>query len=111
MTFTCAPGSSTAAVRVVTREGEPWFVLADVCKVLDAGLPADQARRLDDDEKGMEIIHTLGGQQKTTIISESGLYSLVLTSRKPEAKRFKRWITGEVIPSIRRTGKLCLTSK
>lgn len=94
-------------VRVTSRDGEPWFVLADVCRVLGIGNTSDAARRLDDDEK-----HTLDNVegiaasqvQSFTIINESGLYSLVLTSRKPEAKRFKKWITSEVIPSIRKTG-------
>lgn len=98
-------------VRALTRDGEAWFVLADVCRVLEIGNPSMAAARLDDDEK-----HTLssieGGKinglgtvgAMPTIINESGLYSLVLTSRKPEAKRFKKWITSEVIPAIRKTG-------
>ncbi|GCD58211.1 phage associated-antirepressor BRO [Acetobacter pasteurianus NBRC 3280] len=92
------------AVRVITRDGEPWFVLADVCSVLDIRNSRDAANRLDDDERGVSITDTLGGPQEMTVINESGLYSLVLTSRKPTAKRFKKWITSEVIPSIRKTG-------
>ncbi|NPD69322.1 phage repressor protein/antirepressor Ant (plasmid) [Lichenicola cladoniae] len=91
-------------VRAVTRGGAPWFVLADVCRVLEIANSRHAATRLDDDEKGVVSSDTPGGDQEMTIINESGLYSLVLTSRKPEAKVFKRWITSEVIPAIRRTG-------
>jgi prophage antirepressor-like protein len=93
-----------AAVRVVTRDGEPWFVLADVCKVLEIENSGNASARLDDDEKGIHTVDTLKGPQKVTVVNASGLYSLVLTSRKPDAKRFKKWITSEVIPSIRKTG-------
>lgn len=106
------------AVRVIDRDGAPWFVLADVCRVLEIGNPSDAATRLDEDEKGVAIIDPLrnaavgiadtsrdGGPQSCTIINESGLYSLILTSRKPAAKRFKKWVTGTVLPAIRRTGR------
>lgn len=89
-------------VRVVERDGEPWFVAADVCKALE--IDKSQTRRLDEDEKGMYSTQTLGGKQEVTIVNEPGLYSLVLGSRKPEAKVFKRWVTHEVIPSIRKHG-------
>lgn len=89
-------------VRVVQSDGEPWFVAADVCKALEIDRTA--TRRLDDDEKGVHSTHTHGGQQDVTIVNEPGLYTLVLGSRKPEAKLFKRWITHEVIPAIRKTG-------
>lgn len=89
-------------VRVVQRDGEPWFVAADVCKALEIDRTA--TRRLDDDEKGVHSTHTPGGQQDVTIVNEPGLYTLVLGSRKPEARLFKRWITHEVIPAIRKTG-------
>lgn len=91
-------------VRVVARDTDPWFVLADVCRVLGIGNNADAARRLDDDEKGVDTIDTLGGAQQATLINESGLYSLILTSRKAEAKAFKKWVTGEVLPAIRKHG-------
>ena len=91
-------------VRTVEMNGQPWFVAADVCMVLEIGNPSQAASRLDDDEKGIISNDTPGGKQKMTIVSESGLYSLILGSRKPEAKQFKRWITHEVIPSIRKTG-------
>lgn len=92
-------------VRVVERSGEPWFVAADVCRALGLDSTGKALTRLDDDEKGVNSIHTLGGSQMMTIINESGLYALVLCSRKPEAKAFKRWVTHEVLPAIRRTGR------
>lgn len=92
-------------VRISDREGEPWFVLADTCRVLEIGNPSDAARRLDDDEKdALDIIDPMGRPQRATVINESGLYSLILTSRKEAAKRFKTWVTKEVLPSIRKTG-------
>lgn len=108
-----------APVRTIDRNGEPWFVLADVCRVLEISNSRDAASRLDDDEKqtldlqGVGItdgakINNLGagtGNNIAWTINESGLYSLVITSRKPEAKRFKKWITAEVLPTIRKTGR------
>ncbi len=91
-------------VRVTMIDNEPWFVAADVCKALELGNPSMTVDRLDDDEKGISTIDTLGGKQRMAIINEPGLYSLVITSRKPEAKVFKRWITHDVIPTIRKTG-------
>lgn len=88
-------------VRTIAKDGEPWFVAADVCKVLDLSNPTIAASRLDEDERAK---FNLGRQGETTIVSEAGLYTLVLGSRKPEAKTFKRWITHEVIPTIRRHG-------
>lgn len=88
-------------VRTIAKDGEPWFVAADVCKVLDLSNPTIAASRLDEDERAKL---NLGRQGETTIVSEAGLYTLVLGSRKPEAKAFKRWITHEVIPTIRRHG-------
>ena len=90
------------SIRTITRNGEPWFVANDVCQVL--GVFRTQIRRLDDDEKDVHTMHTPGGEQKINIINESGLYALILTSRKPQAQAFKRWITHEVIPAIRKTG-------
>ncbi len=92
------------SVRVIEREGEPWFVAADVCRALEIAQPTRACERLDEDEKGVSSIHTLGGEQELLIVSEPGLYSLVMGSRKPEAKAFQRWITHEVIPSIRKHG-------
>lgn len=92
------------AVRAVTLEGEPWFVAADVCRALGLGNSRQTLSYLDDDEKGVITSDTLGGKQEMSTINEPGLYSLILRSRKPEAKAFKRWITHEVIPEIRKTG-------
>ena len=92
-------------VRTTIKDGEPWFVAADVCRALDIGNPRMATARLDDDEKNT-VISTDGnrGNPNMTIVSEPGLYALVLGSRKPEARAFKRWITHEVIPSIRKSG-------
>lgn len=87
------------------ERGEPRFIASDVCKILDIGNIAQAVARLDDDEKGITTVYTLGGSQDVLTVNESGLYSLVLTSRKKEAKAFKRWITHEVLPAIRKTGK------
>jgi prophage antirepressor-like protein len=94
----------TQEVRITDRNGEPWWVLVDVCGVLEIGNSSDVARRLDEDEKGVDTIDTLGGPQGLVIINEPGLYKLIATSRKPEAKRFDRWVRHEVLPTIRRTG-------
>ena len=92
-------------VRTVIKEGEPWFVAKDVCSVLELTNNREAISRLDEDEKGVNTVYTLGGNQNLTTINESGLYSLILTSRKPEAKAFKKWVTSEVLPSIRKQGK------
>lgn len=91
-------------VRTIVDEetGEPWFVAKDVCDALSIDKTA--ASRLDDDEKGLRSTQTLGGSQQVLFVSEPGLYTLVLKSRKPEAKAFRRWVTHEVLPAIRRTG-------
>ena len=91
-------------VRIVEKDGEPWFVARDVCKVLEITKVDSAIRNLDADEKGAHTVSTPGGNQEMTIVSEAGLYSLILRSRKPEAKAFKRWVTHEVLPSIRKTG-------
>ena len=88
-------------IRTMTIEGEPWFVAADVCRALELSNPTIATNRLDEDERAK---FNLGRQGDGTIINESGLYSLVLGSRKLEAKAFKRWITHDVIPAIRKTG-------
>lgn len=92
-------------VRAVLRDGDPWFVAADVCAALTIGNNRDALARLDDDEKGVGSIDTPSGAQQMGIINESGLYSLILGSRKPEAKRFKKWVTSVVLPAIRKTGQ------
>jgi prophage antirepressor-like protein len=93
--------------RIFDRDGEPWFVHVDVCRELDISNPSQAASRLDPDEKDT-LINNEGiadsRAQSIVIINESGLYSLILTSRKPAAKKFRKWVTAEVLPSIRRTG-------
>ena len=92
-------------VRTMTIEGSPWFVAADVCRVLEIANPRDAVTRLDDDEKNTVVLTDgIPGNPNKTIVNEPGLYTLVLGSRKPQAKAFKRWITHEVIPQIRKTG-------
>ncbi len=93
-----------ARVRVTVMNDEPWFVAKDVCDVLQHRSPSQAVSRLDEDEKGITTMITPGGPQQMGVVSESGLYSLILTSRKPEAKTFKRWVTHSVLPQIRRTG-------
>lgn len=96
------------AVRTVIREGQPWFVAADVCRVLE--IEPTATRRLDEDEKDtLRLTQGTSGNPNVTIVNEPGLYALVLGSRKPEAKAFKRWITHEVVPTIRKTGAYGLT--
>lgn len=94
----------TAEVRVVQVDGEHWWVAADVARVLGYTATAAMTRSLDDDEKGVRILHTPGGEQEMTVISESGLYSTILRSRVERAADFRRWVTREVLPEIRRTG-------
>lgn len=96
--------SEFGAVRVVDVNGEPWFVARDVCECLELGNPRTSIALLDEDEKGVHTMDTPGGAQEMSIVSEAGLYSLILRSRKPEAKAFKRWITHEVLPAIRKHG-------
>lgn len=91
-------------VRTVQRNGEPWFVLRDVCEVLCIGSPHKVYERLDEDEKGRSQIPTPGGLQEMSVINESGLYAVILRSDKPEAKPFRKWVTTEVLPSIRKNG-------
>lgn len=95
-----------SAVRVLMRGGAPWFVAKDVCDILELGNSRDAVSRLDNDERdGVGITDAIGREQSTTCISESGLYSLIFTSRKAEAKRFRKWVTAEVLPCIRQTGR------
>lgn len=92
------------AVRTIIKDGEPWFVLADLCKVLDIKNARMVAGRLSDSMKGVSQIDTPGGVQEMTVVTEAGMYSVVMRSDKPEAVRFQEWVTGEVLPSIRKTG-------
>ncbi|PES22275.1 phage antirepressor Ant [Bacillus anthracis] len=91
-------------VRMVVKGEDVWFVAQDVCDVLGINKQRDAYSRLDEDERGSVVVDTLGGQQNVNAINESGLYSLILRSRKPQAKAFKKWVTGEVLPSIRKHG-------
>ena len=91
-------------VRMVEKNGEPWFVLKDVSTVLSIGNSRDVFNRLDDDERGVTQIDTLGGKQKLQVINEPGLYKVILRSDKPEAKPFSKWVTRDVLPSIRKHG-------
>lgn len=91
------------AVRVIMRDEEPWFVAADVCRVLGIMNTSDAVKRLDDDEVTLDQIE--GSHRETNLVSESGLYALVIRSDKPAAKRFRKWITSEVLPAIRRHGR------
>jgi anti-repressor protein len=92
-------------VRTFDKDGEPWFVGKDVAIILGYERTADAIRaHVDEDDKGVGEIQTPGGKQKIVIINESGLYSLVLSSKLPTAKKFKHWITSEVLPAIRKTG-------
>lgn len=91
--------------RIIDRDGEPWFVLADVCRSLLIANPRDAASRLDDDERdAVGIADVIGRQQSQTIINESGLYKLIFTSRTDRARSFKKWVTSVVLPKIRKTG-------
>ena len=96
--------SGLGSVRVVMHNGEPWFVAKDVCDCLELTNTSQTISYLDDDEKGVTTNYTPGGKQEMSMISEAGLYSLILRSRKPEAKAFKRWVTHDILPSIRKTG-------
>lgn len=97
-------------VRVFGTKDEPWFVAVDVCKILQIKNSRDAVKRLDDDEKGVVKADTLGGKQELQIINEAGLYTLILKSRTEEAKCFKRWVTHDVLPRIRKYGYYKLTN-
>jgi BRO family, N-terminal domain len=92
-------------VRTILREDGVWFVAKDVCDVLEHSNSSAAVGRLQDDERGVSTIATTGGPQQMAVINESGLYELVLTSRKPQARAFRRWITREVLPSMRRIAR------
>lgn len=102
-----------ASLRTLTdEEGEPWFVLKDCMSILDLGNPTETVKMFDDDEfSTTEVIDSIGRRQQAYIISEPGLYRLVMRSRKPEAKEFQRWVTHEVLPQIRKTGGYIPTSE
>lgn len=95
---------NSAAVRALLIDGEPWFVAGDLASILGYREAEKMTRMLDDDEKGAHIVGTLGGNQQVSVVTESGLYACVLKSRRPEAKTFRKWVTSEVLPAIRKTG-------
>lgn len=101
----------SSEVRTVQVNGEPWFVLSDVCKVLEISNSRNISSRLEPDEKGVTLVDTLGGAQQMTIINESGLYTVILRSDKPQAKPFRKWVTSEVLPSIRKHGSYSVQSQ
>lgn len=97
--FTFEDGAQLAAFM---EHGQPWFIAADVCGAL--GIDTTAIRRLDDDEKGLRTVQTLGGPQRVAIVSESGLYALIFKSRKDGVRKFQKWVTSTVLPTIRQHG-------
>lgn len=91
-------------VRTVQNAGEIWFVANDVCEILGISDAKSSVREFDSDEKGVQTLHTLGGEQEMLVVSEAGLYRLIFRSYKPEARAFQKWVMKEVLPSIRKTG-------
>ncbi|MDQ7789591.1 MAG: phage antirepressor KilAC domain-containing protein [Clostridia bacterium] len=99
-------------VRTTIKDGQPWFIARDVCNILELDNVGQALTRLDDDEKGTIILNDgTPGNPNMAIVNEPGLYSLILASRKPEARVFKRWVTHEVLPSIRQTGMYAIVPK
>jgi anti-repressor protein len=96
-------------MRIILQDNEPWFVAKDVCECLAISKHRDAISRLDTDERGSLKVDTLGGKQEMATVNEYGLYSLVMSSRKPEAKEFKRWITHDVLPALRKTGSYSMS--
>jgi prophage antirepressor-like protein len=101
--------SETRAVRVVMLEGNPWFVAADLALVLGYSSAKDAARLVREDERGRHNLPTPSADQEMTIVSESGLFRLIMKSRRPEAEAFQDWVTRDVLPTIRKTGGYTLT--
>ena len=95
---------NTHEVRTVNKDGDVWFIAKDVCDILELSNSRMAIQELDDDEKGVSTIYTLGGNQEMNIISEAGVYALIFKSRKPEAKQFNRWVRHELLPQVVRTG-------
>lgn len=99
-------GFGDQLVRVIDRDGDPWFIGKDVCQALEMGNHRMALSRLDDDERdGVHIVDPMGRNQEVTAISESGVYALIFTSRKAVAVQFRKWVTGEVLPALRRDGR------
>lgn len=95
-------------LNVIDKAGEPWFIAKEVCEILEISKYRDAVSRLDDDERVSVKVDTLGGEQDMIAISESGLYTLIIRSNKPNARKFRKWVTGVVLPSIRKTGGYAL---
>lgn len=98
-------------LNVIDKAGEPWFIAKEVCEILEISKYRDAVSRLDDDERVSVKVDTLGGEQDMIAISESGLYTLIIRSNKPNARKFRKWVTGEVLPSIRKTGGYGIAGK
>lgn len=96
---------------IIDALGAPWWVAKDVCDVLNISEYRHAVEKLDDDERGVEKVHTLGGPQEMIVINQSGLFTLVLRSNKPEARPFRKWITSEVLPAIMQTGEYSLVKE
>lgn len=92
-------------IRAIEKDATYWFCAKDVCDALDYNDVESALRKLDDDEKGTEILRTPGGPQEMLVINESGLYTLIIRSSKPQARAFRRWVTADVLPTLRRTGR------
>lgn len=97
-------------IRALDWNGQVGFVAADICRALGITNAADAVQGLDEDEKGIGSIYTPGGHQSVVVVSESGLYELIFKSRKPHATKFRKWVTSEVLPSIRKTGSYTVTA-
>ena len=105
--FTFTPFASSGDgfnLSATVKDGQAWFIAAEVCRNLEIKNYRDAVTKLDDDEKGVGIADTLGGRQQVTVINQSGLYALIFSSRKEAAKRFRKWVTGVVLPSIHKHG-------
>ena len=100
--------AQTAPVRTVKIGGQPYFVAKDICDILGIQSHRDALSKLDEDERGSLLVDTLGGPQQMTAVNESGLYHLIFQSRKPSARSFRKWVTSEVLPKLRRTGRYSL---
>ncbi|MGM0535510.1 MAG: BRO-N domain-containing protein [Pseudomonadota bacterium] len=98
-------------IRSTLIDEQPWFVASDIAKILDYREAYVMTRILDDDEKGPHIVRTLGGEQEMTVINQSGLFHAILKSRKPEARRFRKWVTGELLPTLYREGGYSLAGQ
>ncbi|HEY9124670.1 MAG TPA: BRO family protein [Bacteroidales bacterium] len=92
-------------IRAIEKDGTYWFCAKDICDALDYEDHKVALRKLDDDEKGAYILPSLGGPQEMLTVNESGLYALILRSNKPRAREFRKWVTNEVLPTLRRTGR------